>query len=522
MWKVIRYVARTNGYGPPAAGLLLFGGALFVVAATPGRGGFPVLAGYLVIMSALLAAVLGATACRPEDTPTLESWAALPQPFWRMAAATVALHWATTLLIAALVSLAAAVVLGPVDAGLLWLTLAAVAAGSLFFAGLALFGTVLGRSSQFGLLLGLLVFAAPLAASFSEWLSPAIHPYVVAVGPEALAAWWTARLAYAALGVAACVGGLCWLQNTDRLLAGGRSGAPRSLSGSSSGGRRKGLRAVVARAAPRPASRLTGLLVYETALAVLGGIAPILVLTACIALGSITVGPDLLSGDRSSLAGQLASFPSASIYVLVLLLPFVLSDSVPADRRARLDQLLLAAISPQLYLWGKVLGTCAAVVLLALLGNLLLLLPAAALLPPAVLLMYGGLLLVGLVPMLVYVSAASVLLGALSGPRRPLFVSAAIAVGFFSLILATRSTVLGNVLFPSGIMATDTISNQVWEWLAAWLFQHEHVHYVYQSSPNELVVLPAWLLLPLLSVAIQVGLATRLVGRLFEREVTRQ
>lgn len=85
-------------------------------------------------------------------------------------------------------------------------------------------------------------------------------------------------------------------------------------------------------------------------------------------------------------------------------------------------------------------------------------------------------------------------------------------VGYFVLLIATHDSVVGNILFPTGVMASQTLS--------AWLSQQMGI--IYSSvKPIRTVVPPFYLFFPVLSGILQIGLVWFVVRRIFEKEITK-
>lgn len=518
MRRTIRYAIRVNGYSPAIVCLLLFGGSALLAITDPNVGDFQTPVKYLAISTAFLSSVLIASTFKPEDVSVLEVHATLPRPFWQTIVESIIVNWLTILFIAILAMLLIAIVIGGAEPMLLILGVAGVAANGLLFGGLALCGTVLGRNSRVGQLLGLLVFFLSLFVPFPNFIL-AMHPYRIADGLEVPLVWWSSRLGYAALGVLTCVISLRWMRDTDRLLVGSRPRSTRPLPSQRRFNRwevkRETILPALGAMLPPPLSRVAGLVVYEALLTTLKGVTPILVLMMCIVFSVMLLLSDVIYFDFKNLAfGQASGFPRTLIYFLLPALPFILADTIPADRRAGLDRLMLTTLSPRAYLGGKLLGTCSAVLVAFLVGNVppvLLLIIIALLGSPVYFLAYLGILLTGLLPALAYISAMSVLGGTLARSCRPMCLGGIMVVGVIVLVVVAHNSIISNVLFPTGVMAIETFS--------AWLRQHEGIIYSFTTPVRVIVPFPH-LLLPPLSAVLQVGLAWLLVSKIFDKEIT--
>lgn len=518
MWRIVKYVAQISGYSPAAISFLLFGGAALVALSDTEAGGFIGFVKYLAISSTFLSSVLIASALKPEDVSAVEVYNTVPYPFWRIITKHVIINWSAILLTAIWVTLIALAVTGDTHhLALLFLGVANVASNSLLFGGLALLGTVLGRDSRIGQLLGLLVFVLSLVVPLSELINPAVHPYRVVDGLNFPVMWWISRFGYAVLGILVCALSLYLAKDTDRLIVGKQ---PRSTQlppfREKTGVWEKWKDFILPSGALLiPPSRFLGLVIYEALLTIVGGVIPILVLVTCATfIYVLSLFDAIRSGLEWLFLSQVESL-EALIYFLFPFLPVVLVDRIPQDRRVLLDQLLLTAISPREYLIGKAVGACVATLGTFLLGNapVLLFLTIAALFGSShFLLSYLGILAFGVMPALVYISAISVLVGGLARSRRPVFLAGLFFAGYIVLLIATHNSVIGNMLFPTGIMAGET--------LAAWLRQQMSITYS-SIEPIRTVVPPFYLFFPILSGILQTGIVWLIVGRIFEQEITK-
>ncbi len=516
MWRIVKYTIQIGGYGSVAVSFLLFGGSALLALTDANAGGLGGFVKYLAISSAFLSSVLIASAFRPEDVSAVEVYNTVPYPFWRIITKHVIINWSAISLTAVLVTLIMVVVTGDVHhLVLLLLGVANIVSNSLLFGGLALWGTVLGRDSRKGQLLGLVVFVLSLVVPLPEFINPAVHPYRVVDGLNFPIIWWASRFGYIVLGVLVCVSSLYLARDTDRLIVGKQ---PRStqlvpVHKFSVWKKWKGF-ILPSGALLVPPSKFLGLVTYEALLTITDGVIPILVLVMCVVSTYVLPLFDVVHSGFEGLLAQ-AESPNFLIYFLFPLLPALLVNRIPHDRQDLLDQLLLTTISPREYLIGKAVGACVATLGAFLLGNvlLLLLLTIAALFGSSyILLCYLGILTLGVVPALVYINVISVLVGGLVRSRHPTLVGGVMVVGYFVLLIATHNSVVGNILFPTGVMASQTLS--------AWLSQQMGI--IYSSvKPIRTVVPPFYLFFPVLSGILQIGLVWFVVRRIFEKEITK-
>lgn len=516
MWRIVKYTIRIGGYGSVAVSFLLFGGSALLALTDANAGGLGGFVKYLAISSAFLSSVLIASAFKPEDVSAVEVYNTVPYPFWRIITMHVIINWLAISMTAVLVTLITVAVTGDVH-HLVFLLLGVVnvASNSLLFGGLALWGTVLGRDSRKGQLLGLFVFVLSLVVPLPEFINPAVYPYRIVDGLNFPIIWWASRFGYIVLGVLVCVSSLYLARDTDRLIVGKQ---PRStqlvpVHKFSVWKKWKGFILPSGALLVLP-SKFLGLVTYEALLTITDGVIPILVFVMCVVSTLLPLFDAVHSGFEGLLLAQ-AESPNFLIYFLFPLLPAFLVNRIPHDRQDLLDQLLLTTISPREYLIGKAVGACVATLGAFLLGNVLplLLLTIAALFGSShVLLCYFGILTLGVVPALVYITVISVLVGGLVRSQRPALVGGMMVVGYFVLLIATHNSVVGNILFPTGIMASQTLS--------AWLNQQMGI--IYSSvEPIRTVVPPFYLFFPVLSGILQIGLVWFIVRRIFEKEITK-
>lgn len=514
MWRMVKYVARISGYGSAAISFFLFGGVALIALSDTNAGGFIGFVKYLAILSAFLSSVLIASALKPEDISAVEMYNTVPYPFWRIVTKHVIINWSAVLLTAILIALIALAVTGDTHhLVLLFLGVVNVASNSLLFGGLALLGTVLGRDSRMGQLLGLLVFVLSLVVPLPEFINPVVHPYRVVDGLSFPVMWWISRFGYAILGILAFTLSLYLAKDTDRLIVGKH---PRSTQlppfRKKTGAWEKDF-ILPSGVLLTPPSRFLGLVIYEALLTIIGGVIPILVLVTCATFIYVLPLFDAIhSGLEWLFLSQVESL-KALVYFLFPFLPVFLVDRIPHDRRVLLDQLLFAAISPREYLMGKAVGACVATLGAFLLGNApaLLFLTVAALFGSShFLLSYLGILAFGVVPALVYIGAISVLVGGLVRSRPPIFLGGLLFVGYIVLLVATQNSIVGNILFPTGIMAAETFS--------VWLHQRTSIIYANEAW----MAVPLFCLcLPIVSGILQIGFVWLIVGEVFDQEVTK-
>jgi hypothetical protein len=167
-----------------------------------------------------------------------------------------------------------------------------------------------------------------------------------------------------------------------------------------------------------------------------------------------------------------------------------------------------------MYLAGKLLGICGAVVLSTLVACLPgFVFPVFAALSgkPVYLAAYLGAVILSALPLFIYVSAWGTLIGMLVPTNRPLVLGGLYAIGSVVLFLGTMENKLGNILFPGGQMAARSISY--------WLAQTGASNELFRSG-DPIIVPLSYLLLPLVSTGLQMILFWFLSGKVYERQMT--
>lgn len=471
----------------------------------------------LALATAALSVFVTAFVFRPEDTAAMEMQAPLPKPLRLTVFETAALCWLTVGMIAESVVFIAGITLKDLDIAFLLTAVAGYAAIVLLFGGLTLLGVIAGRDSRVGLMIGL---AACVWMLRYPNLIPIPEPklfaslYEIAEGLENPLLWGAFRMAYALAGTLCCWLGVCWMRDTDRLLGG--SARRRAVPANGRLNRRKAKWsrhfAFLSRPLSFPTFREAGLVAYEALISVIKGPISIVI----VALGMFGVIVDLFHFHQIGFWSTLAEIntPNWLRWLLVFMLPFALAVTASSDRRTRVDQLMLSILSPRTYLGGKLLGVCGAVLLSTLIACLPgFVLPAfvALLGRPIYLAAYLGELFLGTLPMLAYTSATGVLTGMLVRRGHPLVLGGVMAFGNVALFVATGSSVLGNILFPGGLMAQWTIS-----YLIARSGGSSAIF-----DPGEPLIVPfSYLVLPVLSAALQIVIMWFAASKIYERQAT--
>jgi len=396
---------------------------------------------------------------------------------------------------------------------ILGIGLLVIFSNAVLFGGLAFLGTVAGCDSRTGQTFGLIIFLITLFLRFPN----SLNPYRITEAMAFPTIWFSARLAYSLMGIGCLAVSINWLQDTDRLITGNRVYST-WVTIDQSKRRKKRLKAFSFLKKPvlTLPNSLSGIIAYEALLLIIQGAIPVFIIIICLVFGIILPLLDFTRGfDFTALIDTVVnSFPRALIYFLFPLLPPLLTHNIPRDRHSNLDQSILATIPHRKYLTGKVLGACVAVILMIMVGNIPVLLflgITAFTSSTTIIASYLGSMIFGLLPAMIYISVLSVLGSAVL--NRPYLLGGLLFIGNIGLLIFTSQSVIANIIFPTGLMAIETIGE---------LFRHPHGINYSSSLANATIVPVSFLLFPLLSLAAQTALALNIVSKYFELEITKK
>jgi hypothetical protein len=293
--------------------------------------------------------------------------------------------------------------------------------------------------------------------------------------------------------------------NTDFLLLGTARPAPRRHQGAENR-HQPGLMQ------GRP--RLMAMMFYQTHLIMIQGIIPIIFLVGMLYY-LISMYQSLTSMSSDSATYTFLLNINTISQLLALFLPLLLIDITQRDRESGLLEVLLTIASPAGYLAYRALGIAGAlmislVISVALpygIGMVVLVatnLGLAAKFTEA----FVGMLLLGLLPRVLYLGVMSFLVGAiLHDVNRFLLRIGALLITIF-LSFSLSSSVIGNIFYPTGAMASITTQTSYQQFLSV-IFISDGV------QPETIVNFPV-LLLPLLSACVQIIMIGFVSARLFE------
>jgi hypothetical protein len=383
---------------------------------------------------------------------------------------------------------------------------ATIIANSLLFGNIAALGASLGRRSVVGALLGLTSVVLFSLLPLPE----AIHPFLQNTDSTSYSVLLITRGAYALLGVLMFGANLYILTNTDYLLVGKKP--PVSLlpnTTSSNPGTKLGQIAKTRLQSVLFASGFasTGGWVYESFQWIISGWLPIMMGTITIVFGILVFLDDIDVPYHLA-----ANFPRSIVMFSLILLPPILCDSIPADRRNHCASMALAYISPESYLMMKMVGAwvvavgtvslsvvpfCLVLGMYALSGSYQYLIANIVILVFAI------------VPLLLYISSLSILLGSLANQRPAFAIGGLVSLAAVIAFALTTNTILGNLIFPSGTMLIETTAN--------WLRGQVPTQATYLNAQEGIV--PWYLLgLPLVSAIGQIALAWQLALHFLKRK----
>ncbi|RMG32602.1 MAG: hypothetical protein D6732_13185, partial [Methanobacteriota archaeon] len=446
---------------------------------------------FLLAMSAFLSAIVITYIFKPEDLPALELRAALPFPIWRIVAEKAILNWLIVDVIGGLIILSLVMTRGGGE-GVFAYGMVAMVTNTLFVGGITLCGTTWGRSSKGGLLAGLLMFIVLFLNPFRDSFV-FLDPFTIWITSFK---WWIGRLVYGILGLGITIISFRWIQNMNYLFEGGQNKVVSRSQKLKSQKRKIDFSSLTT----VPISlRFGGSVVYEALLVFRDGVIPLFMFIVCFLFVSIFSVVDFVNLDfyipilLDGFTIYLTTLPFFAFPVLI----FFAASLVSQDRENKVDEFVLTASSSRNYLAHKILGTYLAITFALCASDVL---PVTGLLLAAVggspmyLVAHIGFLLSTLA-IVFYLTAMAILLGALV-KHDSLILKGLMSLGYVILFVITFNSVVGNVLFPSGMMAMETIS--------AWLRQYTGE--IYSSIvPINTIVPFYYLLFPLLSAGIQVA-----------------
>jgi hypothetical protein len=506
--KGIQYAIKAVGSQPFFLSTLLSGLVIFVIFSdtvmTDSNVRFQAATKYLSWGTAFLSAILTAYSFRPEDNAHMEIQASLPTPFYKIVGEAILVGnllivlpiIGASILIANLTSQTSAIA---ISHGLLM-----IIANALFFSSVATLGTSLGRRSVIGALGSL-----TLVVIFSLLPLPeVVHPFLQNAGSTSYGNSVVALAVYIFMGTIIFVASLAVLKDVDYIFTGRRPGIvllKKKTTKSTSYQSHRVADSWLQRILSISKHTFLGELAYEVFQWMISGWLPIMI-------GAITITFGFLVFVSIDVPYNFATnFPRSIIMFSLLLLPPILCDSIPSDRRNHRTSMIVSCISPRAYLSIKVVSAWIAVLVTVTISAMpfYMLLGIYALSGlPQYLMASMAVFLLAVVPLLVYISSLSVLLGTFANQRPAFAIGGVISVVAVIAYALTSNTIVGNLFFPSGTMAIETIAD--------WLGKQVATQASY-LNPTKTIVPWYLLFVPLAMAMGQIALVWQLVLHSFEQ-----
>jgi len=496
--KRLFYTVKVIGNHPFVFSLLFCGLVIFLVFSntviTDFDIRFQLATKYLAWGTAFLSSILMAYSFRPEDSTQIEMEAGLPTCFYKSAGLKIVIcNLLIVIPVIGAIILIANLTHHIFDSSLVH-ALIMLISNAFFFGSVAILGTSLGRRSVVGILSGLL-----FTVVFSLLPLPdSVHPFLQDIN----AAHYSnlAPTFYLIAGIAMFVISLIVLKDIDSLLTGKVIFNFLSKKNIKQSDNRylalveMGVKKILSNSMP---VFIMGA-VYEAIQWMISGWLPIMMGGIIIILGT------LVFWGEDKLYVLAIDFPRSIIMVSLMLLPPIVCDSIPFDKRSSRTSIILSCISAQVYIAQKIIGVWIAIFTILIITTLpffIILYLVAFAGSPQYLITAMTVFLLAIVPFFVYISSLSVLFGTLAN-RQPAFaIGAVISITAFIAYALTSNSIIGNFLFPSGTIVIETMGD--------WLSKQVGVFFF---SINEKITAPFYLLLLPFSVcATQVALIWQLI-----------
>lgn len=496
--KRLYYTIKVIGSQPLLFSLLFCGLVIFLVFSNTVITNFDIryqiAIKYLAWGSAFLSSILMAFSFRPEDSSQIEIEASLPIYFYKSVGIKIFVcdlmiifpFLGVIILIASLTGHGLDVFLAR--------AITILISNVFFFGNVAILGASLARRSVVGIFFGLLLLAAfslsPLPSSIHPFLQDVNSAHYNNLTP----------IVYLFAGIAMFSLSLAVLKDVNSLLIGRAIHAFWNKKDNRQNPNKyrmiieMGFQKILSVSMP---VFIAGA-VYEAIQWLISGWLPIMLGGIIIVWGILSlVGTD----DFYPLA---IDFPRTIIMLSMILLPTLVCDTIPSDKRSDRISLMLSCISLQTYLTLKIIGAWIAIFISLIIGAMpfYIILGINALMGfPQYLTATTMIFLLAVVPFYVYISSISVLIGTLANHRPAFAIGAIISITASIAFALITNSIMGNILFPSGTMAIETLGN--------WLSNQIGVSYL---SINERPIAPLYLLtLPLLAGIGQIAIVWRLV-----------
>lgn len=508
--RLLRIIVLTN-----SANIIIVFVIAILLASLIATGGFSATSDplpeqqYLLALSILPAVVLFGVSVlipslfNPNQQQMVELHASQPYPYWKVVRDQAYVSFGVVAC-ASLVYLSTALLVTQLrvdpSAIVYW---AGSIAWSVICIGVILLAIAYGRDGRFGYITGGVLFLLMSQLQLPDSLL-LLDPARFQADYLWSLPWWLSRAAYIIIGVGCGMLALKVTANTDFLLLGAASRRRKVPQ------KRKRSRLMQDR------HPLIALVFYQTQLMIVQGIIPVTFLVGTL-YSLISIFQTISFFGSDSLSYNLLTTINTTIHLLLFFLPMFLVDITQRDRDSGLLEVMLTVVSPARYLANRALGIAGALaislvvsvaipygvvmVVILLTTNLGLAIPFTQ----AVV----GVLLLGLLPGTIYLGVMSFFFGAIfHSVNRVLLRIGALSIPII-LTFSSMSTIIGSVLFPTGWMAYTTTTAWYQQFLTSVIFIEEAV------PPETIVDFPV-LLLPLVSVGVQIVVAGFVSAKVFE------
>ncbi|MCU0482364.1 MAG: hypothetical protein MUE54_14310 [Anaerolineae bacterium] len=456
--------------------------------------------GFLPALVLFAVALLLSSSITPEQHHLVEVHATQPRPYSQVVRDKMLVSFVIIIVLILFYLFGAVITMNGVVDGRVWVTLI----GNMIFliasTGLILFAIMAGRDARLGQIVALLLFIALTQILLPNNLQ-AISPITFISDNLSSPVWWLSRAGYALLGIGLGVKALKIADNTDYLLIG------------ASQKRQKTRKSSAKVPAPSRIGRITkelplpiAITLYEAYIILRQGFMPILfgVIGVFIVINTIAN-----AGQMGITTYQIINAIGLITYVTIFL-PFLVVDSTWRDAEAGRLDMRLATQSHRAYLAYKALGiglaTGVSVILGAILPYMLGVIAGNLVLFGNFTSAYWGAVLFGLLSGSVYLSVMGLFIGAILHRVGVVILRGGILLLSVILQINTASSLVGNILYPTGTMTHVTTND--------WYRQFTNSIFAPDVIPETVVSFPI-LMLPLASALIQMGILWLIASAVF-------
>jgi len=456
--------------------------------------------GFLPALVLFAVALLLSSSITPEQHHLVEVHATQPRSYSQVVQDKTLVTFVTVIFLIVFYLVGAVITMnGAIDAWV-WATLI----GNLIFlitcTGLILFAIMAGRDARLGQIVALLLFIGLMQIILPDNLQ-VISP--ISFIPDNLSApiWWLSRAGYVLFGLGLGIKAIKIADNTDYLLIG------------ASQKRQKTRKSSAKEPAPSRIGRITkelplpiAITLYEAYIILRQGFMPILfgIVGVFIVINTIAN-----AGQMGITTYQIINAIGLITYVTIFL-PFLAVDSTWRDAEAGRLDMRLATQSHRAYLAYKALGiglaTAVSVILGAILPYMLGVMAGNVVLFGNFTSAYWGVMLFGLLSGSVYLSVMGLFIGAILHRVPVVILRGGILLLSAILQINTLSSLVGNILYPTGSMTHVTTSY--------WYRQFANIIFAPDVIPETVVAFPI-LMLPLASELIQMGILWLIASAVF-------